>query len=124
MGTVLVVERNGKLQLVINSLLDDASTKTYINSDVAFDLAMQGEVRNVTVNVLNGQENVSQTMPEEFQLSSVKGGQVLQYRPSRLVESPEIYAQGLEKASSEMETSERDTLPNLALVPLSICWLE
>ena len=42
----------------INALLDDISSKTYINSDVAAELGFQGEKRGVTVNVPNGQTRV------------------------------------------------------------------
>ena len=35
-----------------NALLDDASTKTYINSDVAAELGLQGQLQRVNVSVL------------------------------------------------------------------------
>ena len=52
--TIPVVVKKGKRQLVINAMLDDYSTKSYINSDVASRLGLQGKVCSVTVKVLNG----------------------------------------------------------------------
>ena len=37
-----------------NALLDDASTKTYINADVAAELGLQGCLQKVNVSLLNG----------------------------------------------------------------------
>lgn len=39
----------------LNALLDGGSTKTYINSDLAAELNLQGGTQKVTVNMLNGQ---------------------------------------------------------------------
>ena len=38
----------------VNALLDDTSTKIYINSDVAADMGLQGELQKVNASVLNG----------------------------------------------------------------------
>ena len=40
--TLSVYLRNGDRKLKINALLDDASTRTYINADVAAELGLQG----------------------------------------------------------------------------------
>ena len=53
--TVPVMVKSGGKSIKVNALLDDASTKTYINSDVAAELGLQGKTERVTVNVLNGQ---------------------------------------------------------------------
>ena len=45
MRTVPVVLINGNRRLKVNALLDDASTKTYINADVAAELGLQGCVQ-------------------------------------------------------------------------------
>ena len=39
--TVLVVVRNGERRMIVNALLDDGSTKTYINGDVAAELGLE-----------------------------------------------------------------------------------
>ena len=52
--TVPVILQNGGRSLTVNALLDDASTKTYVNADVAAELGLQGRTERVTVNVLNG----------------------------------------------------------------------
>ena len=55
----LVLLRNGTRVLKVKALLDDASTKTYLNPDVAAELGLQGQTEKVTVNVLNDQvENI------------------------------------------------------------------
>ena len=42
--TVSVYLWNGDHRLIINALLDDASTKTYANADVAAELGLQGHI--------------------------------------------------------------------------------
>ena len=71
--TVPVVLKNGSRSLLVNALLDDASTKTYINADVAAELGIQGTTDTVTVNVLNGQVETFETSPIEVELNSVNG---------------------------------------------------
>ncbi|XP_074645832.1 uncharacterized protein LOC141902090 [Tubulanus polymorphus] len=65
--------KNGEKKLRINALLDDASTKTYLNSDVAAELGLRGSMEKVTVNVINGQTETFITTPVEVQLESVNG---------------------------------------------------
>ncbi|CAG2211556.1 unnamed protein product [Mytilus edulis] len=55
---------NGNRTVSVNALLDDASTKTYINADVAAELGLQGQVQKVTVNVLNDNIETFETMPQ------------------------------------------------------------
>ena len=69
--TVPVVLKKGSRKLVLNALLDDASTKSYINEDVAAELCSGQSLPNLTVNVLNGKEGSFQTMPVEFGMQSV-----------------------------------------------------
>ena len=57
----------------VNTLLDDASTQSYINADIAAQLGLQGKFQQVTVNVLNGQIKTFVTMPVEFELESLNG---------------------------------------------------
>ena len=71
--TVPVILTNGSKRLKVNALLDDGSTKTYINSDVAAELGLQGSLQKVVVNVLNGQTETFQTMPVEVGLESLSG---------------------------------------------------
>ena len=61
--TVPVILINGDRSLEMNALLDDASTKTYINADVADKLDLQGRIENLTVSVLNGQDETFETRP-------------------------------------------------------------
>ena len=70
---VPAVLKNGCRRLVVNALLDDASTKTYINGDVAAGLGLEGTVQKITFNVLNGGKDSFQTMPVELDLHSVDG---------------------------------------------------
>ena len=55
--TVPVVVKNGVRRIIVNALLDDGSTKTYINGDVAAELGLEGSTQRITVNVLNGEED-------------------------------------------------------------------
>ena len=71
--TVSVYLRNGDRKLKINALLDDASTKTYVNADVAAELGLQGKIQKVKVNVLNGQVETFETTPVECILESLCG---------------------------------------------------
>ncbi|XP_047142971.1 uncharacterized protein LOC124817189 [Hydra vulgaris] len=73
MRTLPVILTNGKLSIKVNALLDDASTQTYINSDVAAELGLQGVMKEIKINVLNGRVDTFQTMPVEFQLQSIDG---------------------------------------------------
>ena len=52
--TVPIYLKNGNQKLQVNALLDDASTKNYINVDVAAELGLQECLKKVNVSVLNG----------------------------------------------------------------------
>lgn len=71
--TVPVVVRNREWRMIINALLDDGSTKTFINGDVAAELGLKGSTQRIMVNVLNGEEESLNTMPVEFDLQSISG---------------------------------------------------
>ncbi len=70
---VPVFLKNGHRRIKVNTLLDKASTKTYLNADVTAQLKLQGEPQKVTVNVLNGQTETFETTPVEFELESMNG---------------------------------------------------
>ena len=69
--TVPIILKNGDRSLKVNALLDEASTKTYLNADVAAELGLQGRTETVTVNVLNGQIETFGTKPVSSELLSV-----------------------------------------------------
>lgn len=71
--TVPVIVKNMARSVKVNASLDDASTKTYINTDMAAELALQGKSQRVTVNVLNGQIEIFETTPVSFKLSNLTG---------------------------------------------------
>ena len=71
--TVPVILRKRSQNIVLNTLLDDGSTKTYINSDVAAELNLEGETWKVTVNMLNGQVDSFETTPVEFEFELLDG---------------------------------------------------
>ena len=71
--TVPVILISGDRSLKITALLDDASTRTYLNGDVAAELGLQGRTEKVTVNVLNGQAETFETKPVSVDLKSVTG---------------------------------------------------
>ena len=67
-----VILKNGNRKMNVNTLLDYASTQTYINADIAAHLGLQGKFQQVTVNVLKGQIKTFDTMSVEFELESLK----------------------------------------------------
>ncbi|KAG1663588.1 THAP domain-containing protein 1 [Nymphon striatum] len=71
--TIPVILKNGSKTLKVNALLDDRSTKTYVNNDIAEELGLKGYSKNVSVNVLNGKIRVFRTTPVQFELQSVNG---------------------------------------------------
>lgn len=71
--TIPVVLSHGNRRIKVNALLDDASTKTYITSDVAHELGLHGPIRRVTVNVLNGHEESIETKDVSLKLESLDG---------------------------------------------------
>ena len=48
--TVPVIVKNGNKKIRINALLDDASTTSYLNADIAVELGLQSKIEKVTVN--------------------------------------------------------------------------
>ena len=73
MRTVPVVLKNGNQTLKVNALLDEASTRTYVNSDVAAKLSLKGVPDELQVNTLNNQQEVLQTTCVKFDLCSLDG---------------------------------------------------
>ena len=71
--TIPVILKNDCRRLNVNALLDDASTQTYVNEDVAAELGLNSTFETIKVNVLNGQCKSFQTMPVEFGVESVNG---------------------------------------------------
>ena len=69
--TVPVVLSHKDREIQVNAQLDDRSTRTYLNSSVAAELGLQGRTQQVTVSVLNGQQETFQTMHVECRLRSV-----------------------------------------------------
>ena len=54
--TIPVIVRKGATALRINAPLDDASSKSYINSDIVAQLGLEGSAEKLTVNVLDGNQ--------------------------------------------------------------------
>ena len=52
--TVPVILKNGNPEIAVNALLDDASIKTHINTDVAAELVPEGKFQKAPVKLLNG----------------------------------------------------------------------
>ncbi|KAL4238005.1 hypothetical protein ACF0H5_002716 [Mactra antiquata] len=73
--TVPVIVKHKDKKMTINALLDDGSSKTYINSDVAAELGLDLTVNShtMTVNVMNGKQEKFETTPVNFLLESVNG---------------------------------------------------
>jgi hypothetical protein len=71
--TVPVLLVSGHRQLRINALLDDASTRAYLNADVAAELGLAGEFESMSVRTLNGRVSTFQTTPVEVNIRSLDG---------------------------------------------------
>ena len=71
--TIPVILKNVNREVQVKALLNEASTKTYINADVASELWLEGMPRKVTVNILKGQTETFETMPVDFELVFLDG---------------------------------------------------
>jgi len=71
--TVPVAVKSGNKQLRINALLDDGSTTTYINTDIALELGLNGTRQYSTVNTINGRNKTFCTMSVNFEIVSENG---------------------------------------------------
>lgn len=71
--TVPVLLRNGERSLRINALLDDASTRSYLNEDVADYLNLQGEEVSLSVHVLNNTRTSIKSSIVSCELESCDG---------------------------------------------------
>ena len=57
----------------MNAILDDGSTQTYLNTDIAVKLALNGEIWKSQVNVINETVVTFETALVQFTLKSVNG---------------------------------------------------
>ena len=71
--TVPVYVTNGARRVKVNALLDEASSKSYLNSDVAAELRLEGSPHELIVNVLNGRHTALDTSLVEFVINSLDG---------------------------------------------------
>ena len=71
--TVPVILKNDERSLKSIDMLDNASTKSYINADVAAGLGLQGRTEKITVNILNGQVETFETKLINVELMSITG---------------------------------------------------
>ena len=71
--TVPVYLTSGKRKVKVNALLDDGSSKTYLSSDIAAELELEGSPHELTVNVLNDNQEKFETTVIKFTISSLNG---------------------------------------------------
>ncbi|XP_065190905.1 uncharacterized protein LOC135821835 [Sycon ciliatum] len=71
--TLPVVLRNGDRNLRVNALLDDGSTQSYVNTEVADQLNLQGPMKRVSISTLNGAVESFESMPVDLLVESVDG---------------------------------------------------
>ena len=67
LGTVAVLIKNKKKQMVVYSLLDNGSPKTNVSIDVVADLNIEGKTKITAINALDNHFDA-------FQMTSVKFG--------------------------------------------------
>ena len=75
--TIPVILSNGKNKLVVKVLLDDGSTKSYLNSDDAFQLGTHDTIQRIQVGVIIGKLEALNVMPVELMVESLNG--ILKY---------------------------------------------
>ncbi|KAH3693016.1 hypothetical protein DPMN_193353 [Dreissena polymorpha] len=79
----VVLYANGK-KITVNALLDDGSTKTYINAEVAATLKLSGKVEKVKVNTLNNKSESFETMSVSLNIESLNGQENIEIEASVL----------------------------------------
>ena len=87
--TVPVYLSSGRRRVKVNALLDDGSSKTYLNSDIAAELGLEGSPHELTVNVLNDNQERFETTVVRFTISSVNG-KVSKQASSRVTGNMEV----------------------------------
>ena len=70
---VPIIVENKSNSLIINAVLDNQSTQTYLNADNAAKLGLHGEIRKCKVSIINGTVANFETAPVKFTLRTVKG---------------------------------------------------
>ena len=91
--TVPVYLSSGKRKVKVTALLDDGSSKTYLNSDIAAELRLEGSPHELTVNVLSDNQERFETTVVRFTISSVNGKvskQVSAYTTERVTGNMEV----------------------------------
>ena len=71
--TVPVIVKNGNKKMKINAVFDEASSRTYINGDVAAQLGLEGESQEMKINVLNDNQETMTTSKVDFTIESLSG---------------------------------------------------
>ena len=66
MRTIPVLIEHASRKLQVNTLLDDCSTKTYVNADIAAELGLEGKRELINVGVLNIECEKFETQPIKF----------------------------------------------------------
>ena len=71
--TIPIILKKGNRKVKVNALLDDGSTKSYINNDVANELNLHGRSEVITVGTLGANSRTFQTREVTFDIESVDG---------------------------------------------------
>ena len=69
--SIPVVWKKGNRKVVVNARLDDGSTKTFVNEDVAAELRLKGPVEQLQVNELNKHSETLETMSVQIKSESL-----------------------------------------------------
>ena len=71
--TVPVVLQTDDKQITVNALLDDGSTTSYINEQVATELGLQGPKRNLVIKVVGGIHTTVETRQVTLSIGNITG---------------------------------------------------
>ena len=66
--TIPVVLKKENIKIVTNKFLDDGSIKTNANADVAAELRLKGLLEQLQVNVLKGNSETLEKIPDQMEL--------------------------------------------------------
>ena len=95
MRTIPVIVRSGEKELLVNALLDDGSSQTFINTSIVNELGMVDlNKRSVDVGVVNGNNAQVDTSDVEFEILDKE--KKSSFRINALVRQFKIQGRGLE----------------------------
>ena len=117
--TVPVYLTSGGRQVKVNALLDEGSSRSYLNSDVAAELGLEGRPHELTVKVLSDNQEKFNSSVVEFTINSLDGRvhkQASAYTTERVIGNMQVLNWNLYK--TKWKHSERIKFPQVGPRPI------